>query len=78
MTGREVYGACSCADPVEYCFAEASAGETTELWARPYYDYEQVVAFEGLAEPLPEPWIPCSERPDNPACQCFSGMPACP
>lgn len=80
--GRRINGGigCECAPVTDFCFAEAPAsGETTELWARPFLDGYEVVVFEGLAEPLPAPWVSCND-PTTTAieCECFGGAPTCP
>jgi len=80
---RDVYSngeECECDSSRDHCVASGGDGAATELWARidPYTGEYEVVAFDAVAEPLGEPWTPCSELPEVALCQCFAGMNACP
>ena len=75
--GDATHGECN--GPNDYCLAELPAeGDETQLWAyeRPDWGWE-VVAFN-VSEPLPAPWVPCSEHPEIYECDCMDGAPSCP
>ena len=82
-SARSVYRmsetACACQEEDDVCTSVAGTGPATTLWAWPFPEGGyRVYALDNVVEPLGEPWVACSDLPEEPSCSCFGGANACP